>query len=199
MQRLFSTLLLVAVIVGALAFVGAPYVGFFALRSAAQSQDVQGLSQLVDYDAVRTSLKAQMTGANSAAPPSFWQDPVGAIKNAMAPMETTPRVEALVKPAALYALTQGDGWDALKAKTADQAQTAHASGGPWPAVRFWGINRARLSVPSATSGWDETVFTFERKGIFRWQLVQITMPAKLASAPAAAAAPAQAPASAPHP
>ena len=76
-------LLLLAVIVAAGAFLGAPYFGFFALRSAAQAQDVQGLNQLVDYDAARSSLKAQLTGTNSVAPPSFWQDPVGAIKNAI--------------------------------------------------------------------------------------------------------------------
>ena len=118
MQRILTVLLLLAVIVAAGAFFGAPYFGFFALRSAAQSQDVQGLNQLVDYDAVRASLKAQLTGTN-AAPPSFWEDPVGAIKNAISPLEPTPRVEALIKPASLYALTEGRGWDALKAKTPD--------------------------------------------------------------------------------
>jgi hypothetical protein len=174
MQRLFTTVLTLAVIVAALAFVSAPYFGFFALRSAAQAEDVQGLSQLVDYDAVRASLKAQLTGTASAAPPSFWQDPVGALQHAIAPLEPTPRVEALLKPVSLHALTTGQGWDSLKAKKDDNAK-----GGPWPRIRFWGVNRTRLGIPSAQAGWGETVFTFERKGIFRWQLVHILMPTKL--------------------
>jgi hypothetical protein len=197
MQRLLTTLLLLAVIVAAAAFVGAPYVGFFALRSAAQTQDVQGLSQLVDYDAVRTDLKAQLTGTNTAAPPSFWQDPIGAISNAISPLEPTPRVEALLKPAALYALTQGKGWDALKAKAPDPSASTNAADGPAPQVRFWGVNRCRLGVASANPGWDETVFTFERQGIFRWRLVQIRMPARLPQDKPAHAAPSAAPAAAP--
>ncbi|MBS0296819.1 MAG: DUF2939 domain-containing protein [Proteobacteria bacterium] len=175
MQRLLTTVLTLAVIIAALAFVSAPYFAFFALRSAAQAEDVQGLSQLVDYDAVRSSLKAQLTGTASAAPPSFWQDPVGAIQHAIAPLEPTPKVEALLKPAALNALTRGQGWDSIKAsKTADASAAS-----PWPRVRFWGVNRCRLGVPSASTGWGETVFTFERKGVFSWKLVQIAMPTKL--------------------
>ena len=189
MQRLLTILLLLAVIAGAVAFFGAPYLGFFAQRSAAQSQDVQGLSQLVDYDAVRASLKAQLTGTN-AAPPSFWEDPVGAIKNAISPLEPTPRVEALIKPASLYALTEGKGWDALKAKTPDANASAGATDGPWPQVQYWGVNRARFGVASATPGWDQTIFTFERQGLFRWRLVQIRMPSRLAPAATPATAPA---------
>ena len=184
MQRLISILLLLAVIGGAGAFFGAPLVGFFALRSAAQSQDVQGLDNLVDYDAVRTSLKAQLTGTN-AAPPSFWEDPVGAIKNAISPLEPTPRVDALIKPASLYALTEGQGWDALKAKT---PVAGAGAADPWPRVQYWSVNRARFGVASATPGWDQTVFTFERQGLFRWRLVQIRMPSRVArdAAPATA-------------
>jgi hypothetical protein len=192
MQRLFSIVLLLVIIGAAGAFFGAPYFGFFALRSAAQSQDVQGLNQLVDYDAVRVSLKAQLTGT-STAPPDFWQDPIGAIKNAVSPLEPTPKVEALMKPASLYALTEGRGWDALKAKAPDADAKTGATDGPWPHVRYWGVNRARFGVASATPGWDETVFTFERQGLFRWRLVQIHMPSRMtATAPTApAAAPAQ--------
>lgn len=189
MQRLLTVLLLLAVIVAAGAFFGAPYFGFFALRSAAQSQDVQGLSQLVDYDAVRASLKAQLTGTN-AAPPSFWEDPVGAIKNAISPLEPTPRVEALIKPASLYALTEGRGWDALKAKTPDASASKGATDGPWPQVQYWGVNRARFGVASAQPGWDQTVFTFERQGLFRWRLVQIRMPSRLSATATPVAAPA---------
>ena len=147
-------------------------------------------------DSLRASLKSQVTGTNSAAPPSFWQDPVGAIQDAISPLQATPRVEALLKPASLYALTQGQGWAALKAKAPDPAASTSASEGPWPKVRFWGVNRVRLGIASAQPEWDETVFTFERKGIFRWQLVQIRMPARLPAASAATPAPTPAPAAA---
>ena len=192
MQRFLTMILTIAVIAAGVSFAAAPGMAFFALRSAADSEDVQGLAQLVDYDAVRASLKAQVAGSASIAPPSFWQDPIGAITNAVTPLAPEPRVEALLKPAALAALTRGEGWSALKAKKADPSVK---SADPWPSVQFWGVNRTRLAIASAQEGWSETVFTFERKGVFTWRLAHIGMPAKVpANAPAtgsAAAAPAK--------
>ena len=87
MQRLLTTVLTIAVIFAALAFVGAPFYGFFALRAAARDQDVQALAELVDYDAVRSSLRPQLGGASNAVPPSVWQDPIGALKHAIEPLQ----------------------------------------------------------------------------------------------------------------
>ena len=74
--------------IAGLCFVAAPYVAFFALRSAADAQDIQGLSQLVDFDAVRAGPEDQRLTPR-ARPPSrpgsrrpSWQDPIGALKSA---------------------------------------------------------------------------------------------------------------------
>lgn len=175
MQRLLTVVFALAVILAAVAFVAAPVFAFHALQSSADAQDVQGLSEVVDYDAVRASLKAELQGSASAAPPSFWQDPFGAVRSAIMPLKPDDRVEALLKPAALAALTRGHGWDAVKA----QPQPAGASGEQTlPTLRFWGPNRCRLAVPAAQAGWGETLFTFERKGLFRWKLVHIAMPSR---------------------
>jgi hypothetical protein len=181
MQRFLTWIVVLAVLGAALSFVSAPYVGFFALRSAAQSEDVQGLSQLVDFDAVRASLRPQLVSATpvQAPPPSVWQDPLGALKHAIEPLQQpAPDVDAYLSPRALAALTRGAGRDAAKAgPTPPGTKTLSA---PWPKVRYWGVNRSRLVIPG--SGGD-TVFTFERKGIFVWKLVHLGLPAK---APAAA-------------
>jgi hypothetical protein len=184
MQRLLTTLLTIAVIAAAVCFVAAPFYGFFALRAAAQAQDVQALADLVDYDAVRASLRPQVAGTAAAdtPPPSVWQDPIGALKHAVEPLQPAPKVETYLTPNAMAALTRGDGRFAPQAGKSEEGPTS----GPIPAVRYWGVNRTRLAVPSSREGWGETVFTFERKGVFKWKLAHIGLPEKLPAQPVTA-------------
>jgi hypothetical protein len=187
MQRFLTWVVILAVVGAALSFVAAPCVGFFALRSAAQAEDVQGLSELVDFDAVRAGLKPQLLAATpvQAPPPSVWQDPLGALKHAIEPLQQpAPDVDAWLSPRALAALTRGAGREAPAVAARPPAAPAPKTlSAPWPQVRYWGVNRARLAV--AGPGGD-TVFTFQRKGIYRWKLVQIGLPPK---PPAGAPAP----------
>lgn len=178
MQRFLTTVLAIALIVAAVSFVSAPYFAFLAMRSAAASQDVQGLSKLVDYDATRKSLREQILGPAAQTPaPSILENPIGAIEHAITPMAPTPQVEGYLTPGGLYALSVGEGQNAGKAGPPPQG--ASATSGPWPALRYWGFDRCRLGVASKDASYDETVFTFERQGIFRWRLVQIHLPGKV--------------------
>ena len=54
-KRLFGNLVLAAVVVAVLSFFAAPAVAFFAIRSAAEANDVAGLARLIDFNAVRQS------------------------------------------------------------------------------------------------------------------------------------------------
>jgi len=112
-KRLFGNLLILAVVAAAVAFFAAPAVGFFAIRSAAEAGDVQGLARLIDFTAVRQSLRPQLTGkALALAPaPSFLEDPIGAVRRQMErnPVLNGPDVDAYLTPAALAALTRGEG------------------------------------------------------------------------------------------
>jgi hypothetical protein len=175
MRRVLTWVLAGVLALAAVSFTAAPYVAFFAVRSAADAQDVQGLSQLVDFDAVRAGLKTSLTPGQSsqpARPPNVFQDPVGALKSAMRPVtQPAPNVEAYLTPRALSALTRGEAQDA----TRPQAPGARPPS-PWPGIQYWGINRCRLAVHAGGHG--DTVFTFERRGVFTWKLVQIGLPAK---------------------
>ena len=176
MRRLLVIVLSLAVALSAVSFVAAPYVAFFALRSAADAQDVQGLSQLVDFDAVRSGLKAGLApdqASRPAAPPSVWQNPIAAFQNAIRPVtQPAPSADPYLTPAALANLTRGEGRDAIRPQPAGVARPPS----PWPSVAYWGFNRCRLAVHAQGHG--DTVFTFERRGPFTWKLVQIGLPAK---------------------
>ena len=174
MKRLIGNLLVLALAIAAIAFFAAPAVGFFAIRSAAEASDVQGLARLIDFQAVRQSLRPQLTGQPRAlAPaPSFLEDPIGAVRRRL---ETNPivrplDVDAYLTPAALAALMRGEGRDARRWTAAAPAEAEK----PWPRPIFWGVNRARLAVANATG--QRTVFTFERRGPYEWKLVQIGLP-----------------------
>jgi len=183
-KRLILNLIVIAVVVAAVGFLVAPAVAFFGIRSAAQAGDVQGLSKLIDYDAVRTSLRPQVSGRVEplTPPPSILQDPIGAIRRQFEQatpqfVPAAPPVDAWLAPAPLIALTSGAGRDALTVAENPAGQTAQT----WPRPVYWSVNRARLSV--ADDAHAPTIFTFERRGPFEWKLVHIGLPPEGSVAP----------------
>lgn len=194
MRKLLFNLLIAAIVVASLAFFAAPAVGFFAIRSAADASDVAGLSRLIDFAAVRQSLRPQLDGRPEALapPPSFIEDPIGAFRRHVEdalPQPQAPDVDTYLTPQAIAALTRGEGRYASLRQTAP-AETQN----PWPKPVFWGVNRARLAV--ADDGGSQTVFTFERRGPYDWKLVHVGLPD---GGGPSAQSPSQAPARAPAP
>jgi hypothetical protein len=183
-----GNVVLLVLVVAVAAFFAAPAVAFFGIRSAAESSDVAGLARLVDFTAVRQSLRPQLAGnpAAVAPAPSFMEDPIGAVRRQLeqATAPAAPDVDAYLTPAALAALTHGEGRYASQRSvgTATSPGTAIPDG-PMPRPVYWSVNRARMAV--ADEGGSETIFTFERKGPFEWKLVHIGLPAGVAPAPAA--------------
>lgn len=188
LKKLFGNLLLLAIIIAVISFFAAPAVAFFAIRSAADASDVSGLSRLIDFTAVRQSLRPQLSRDPEAmAPaPGFLEDPIGAVRRQIEQARPTPAadVNAWLTPAALAGLTRAEGRYAVQRS----ASTAVApDSNPMPAPIFWGVNRVRMAVTD--EGGSSTIFTFERKGPFEWKLVHIGLP-EGATPVAPAAAPA---------
>ena len=192
MKKLFGNLLLLAVVGAVVSFFAAPAVAFFGIRSAADANDVAGLSRLVDFSAVRQSLRPQLSGnpAAMAPAPTFLEDPIGAVRRRLEPTDTAAiaDADAYLTPAALAGLTRGDGRYASQRAAAPEGEP---SANPMPAPVFWGVNRVRMAITD--EGGSRTIFTFERKGPFEWKLVHIGLPEGVAPTPAAASRPEAAP------
>lgn len=187
MKRALFNLFLLAVVVAVLGFFAAPGVAFFALRSAAQSSDADGLQTLVDFGAVRRSLRPQLDEwpEAQAPPPAFLEDPIGAVRRQFEDAaRPAPDADAYLTPAALAALTRGEGRYASERSRAGAVSAPDESDAPWPRPRYWGVNRARMAVVDA--GGSETIFTFERTGAYRWVLVHIGLPDGATPSPAVA-------------
>ena len=164
-------LLSLALVVAVVSFFAAPAVAFFGIRAASKVGDVGGLTRLIDYDAVRASLKPQLSGRPEplTPTPSFLQDPMGAVRRqfdrAVTPTTlNAPDVEAYLSPQALYNLSTG--WPAQDTRLHDAAL---------PRPIYWSVNRARVAMDSGTPN-QPLVFTFERRGPFEWKLVHIGLP-----------------------
>lgn len=174
MKRLFGNLFVIALVAAVVSFFAAPAVAFFAIRSAADANDAAGLERLVDYPAVRQSLRPQLSGnpAAMAPAPSFLEDPIGAVRRQLEPaVAGAPNPDVYLTPAALAALSRGEGrYAAQRTGPAAEAEAAD----PMPRPVFWGVNRARMAVTD--DGGSATVFTFARKGPFEWKLVHIGLP-----------------------
>lgn len=185
MKRPLLNLFLLAVALAVLAFFAAPGVAFFGVRSAAQTHDVNGLTTLVDFDAVRRSLRPQLENrpGGRAPPPGFLHDPVGALRRQFDDaVRPAPDVNAYLTPAALYGLTRGEGRDAADRSRPDAALPAETEGAaPWPRPRYWGVNSVRLAVKRPDGA--QTIFTFERRGLYRWRLTHIGLPNEAAGSP----------------
>ncbi len=191
MSRFLSLLLLIVVVGAAGLFYAAPVIAFYDIRSAARSDDSESLVKLIDYDAIRSDLKAQLladTTGVAAPAPSVLKDPVGATGNALeqaanavgkalnqlvnpqaaaTPAPPPVDIESYLKPGAILALTYGEGKD---------ANTADVTGlkAPAPKVAFFSLEHARLTVKDAAHG--TTTFTFERHGLTHWELVHVGLP-----------------------
>lgn len=187
MKKLFGNLLLLAIVAAVVSFFAAPAVAFFGIRSAADANDVSGLSRLIDFGAVRQSLRPQLSGnpAAMAPAPTFLEDPIGAVRRQFDPADvaTIADADAYLTPAALAGLTRGEG---RYASQRSSLPAGAAIDNPMPAPVFWGVNRARMAVTD--DGGSRTIFTFERKGPFEWRLVHIGLPE--GAAPAASPPPA---------
>jgi hypothetical protein len=174
-KRLFGNLVLAAVAVAIISFFAAPAVAFLGIRSAARSDDIAGLQRLIDFDAVRASLRPQLSNRPEVLtpPPSFMNDPIGAVRrqfeDTVAPQGPSP--DAYLTPDALDALTRAEG---RYAATRPARLGTDKDSAPWPHPTYWGVNRARLAVTD--EGGSDTVFTFERRGPFEWKLVHIGLP-----------------------
>jgi hypothetical protein len=153
----------------------APYGAFFALRSASQSNDAAAMAELIDYPKVKAALREQIDPGHPAGPPpNVWEDPIGALRRSLEPMQASPTADSYLTPQALAALTMGEGRNARRLPSlAEDPGDKRVYARPYPAYSYWGPNLARLTVRDQEQG--ETTFTFTRKGV-AWKLSHIGLP-----------------------
>jgi hypothetical protein len=168
MRRALFILVLIGLIGYGLGFVAGPWFAFRSIRAAAQASDIQTLSQQIDFNTTRQSLRDQINPQAATPAPDPWHDPLGALSHAMAPLQPGgPDVDQYLTPAALVALTTG-----TPAKPGAKPDVfTDLLPGQGRVIRYWDTKRCRIAVTHADGR--TTLFTFERRSGVDWKLVQI--------------------------
>jgi hypothetical protein len=174
MKRPIFTLFLVAILVFVGIFFAAPWFAFRALHAAAAANDVQAMAELIDFNAVRTSLEAQVNPASAAPAPDFWHDPIGAMRHALQPLSPQHDNNAFLTPQAINTITTGSGPPKTTPGTFADTVADLIPGAHGRSIQYWGPNRCRIAVRHDDGR--EAVLTFERRGWVAWKLVQIRLP-----------------------
>jgi hypothetical protein len=179
MRRVVLILVLVVLVLSAGAYFGGPWLTFRALRAAAVANDSQGLAQVIDYDATRAALRAELgDAAGKTPPPSLWQDPVGAIGRLLGQPLQTLNVDIYMTPAALADLSDAAADKQPRPKGAPMMAGDLLPGLHGSTIDYWDPNRARIAVrgPSGQDRDHQVIFTFERRSLWRWKLVHLRLP-----------------------
>ena len=183
-MKLFGRLLSFLLIAVVAAFFLAPGWAFFGVRAAADANDLNALGRLVDYGAVRQSLRPQLSGqvTDLTPPPSILEDPIGAVRHQIEVATRAnlpgPNVDSYLSAPALAALTRGEGRQANRAEPVSAGGPAPRN--PWPGVTFYSLTSTRMQVKDEQGR--PTIFTFERRGVFNWKLTHVGLPDMMSAA-----------------
>jgi hypothetical protein len=172
-QRLIAIGAGVTLLIFVAAYFGSPFVVLDSLSSAVRAGDRDKLSVLVDFPAVRTSLKDQFAASvaqRTSDRQGFKKNPFSALVLMLVPVILDKVVDAIVTPDGIAEL--------LTRPIGDHSNDARERRKHWD--RSWsfvdfGHFRARYTDPDDP----QIVFglVFERHGLFSWKLARLELPA----------------------
>lgn len=179
----------VAALVALLAYVAAgPYLTINAIREAVEEQDPRALSVQVDFPALRSSLKTQLTDRLvREAGPDVQASALGAIGLSLASGLVGGAVDAMVTPTGLGALMEGRKvWKRVDDGFPASASAAAPAGGSGPTAstspprpfdgaeyRYESLSRFTATVQDDSGRPIQFVIT---RGGLRWKLSDIRLP-----------------------
>lgn len=169
----FSTLVVLAAIFAGVWLYFTPYLALNRLQKAAQRGDEQAMAELVDFPALRESVKGNVRGA--VAHSVGGHNPIGMLGGILAGAVAGPVVDAVVTPEGIAALTHGE-----RPGTVHQGDSEK-----WRQVRMSGMRVKRgyegfdlfvVHFVSKENGRERMALLMRREGIAHWRLSGIRIP-----------------------
>lgn len=159
----------------ATAYFASPFFAASALVEAMRRGDQKKIEALVDFPAVKDSLRTQMTEVltdSMTNDPEMRDNPFAGMAVAMVPAMVGGAVDMMVSPKGLSALASGH-----TAPTAGEAPAATSDADrPKHQFTYDSIDRFRSSAVSQSDPTQHVSFIFERRNVFSWKLVKVELP-----------------------
>lgn len=185
-----GVLIAIVVAIGVAAY-ASPYRAVKQLREAAEAGDRDRLEELVDFAALRDSVKAEVSAAFVAPAMDKAKDsPYAGLGAVLAGAMIGPMVDSMVTPAGVAAMVQqGRPRPVPSGSSAPMPSAPPSTPGPMPAnaspdrpkptMGYTAMNRFVVSFPiprEGAAGEDAFRLIFLRDGIFGWKLSQVRFP-----------------------
>ena len=175
----FSTLLVLGVLFAGVWLYFTPYLALNKLQKAARQGDEQAMAELVDFPALRESVKGNV---RSAVEHSVGRDrnPIGVLGGILAGAVAGPVVDAVVTPQGIAALTEGE-----RPGSRHEGDRDGASGVRVKDVKvkrgYEGFDLFVVHFVGKDDGHERMALLMRREGIARWRLSGIRIPGAAAA------------------
>jgi Protein of unknown function (DUF2939) len=171
----FSTLLVLAVLFAGVWLYFTPYLAMNKLQKAARQGDEQAMAELVDFPALRESVKGNVRSAVEHSVGRS-RNPIGVLGGILAGAVAGPVVDAVVTPQGIAALTEGE-------RPGRRREGSDADGGSRVRVKNVKVKRGYESFDlfvvhfvDKNDGREKMALLMRREGITRWRLSGIRIP-----------------------
>ena len=151
-----------------------PYIAAKSMQAAAINKDPDKLSALVDFPAVKESIKANLNAKlASEMVNDKSENPFAALGAAMAGAIVNQFVETMVTPEGLAMMMKGDKPDPTKPKPTDTSSPLENTD---TAAGYVDINSFRISVKKQGSTEAPLILIMTRNGVTSWKLTSVRIP-----------------------
>lgn len=164
-----------AVILG-IYIVAAPYITVYQMKSAAESQDGDALSEYIEFPSVRESLKDQMNAMMAkkmAEDDDIKKNPFSALGAAFAGMIIDKMVDVYVTPAGIRQLMAGNRPQPGKEQDENSSPSTRRKPLSDATMSYESIDKFVIRVKTDDGG--EGKFVLRRRGL-SWKLTDIVIP-----------------------
>lgn len=175
-KKLVVGLAAAAIAVFAIAWAAAPVFAAQALIRAAKAGDADRIEQLVDFPALRESLKDELTAelaAHMRRDPRMADSTLGGLGMMLAPMLLSGAIDATVTPEVVAQMVTTA--EAPNPTVRDEPEPGDASDGD-DIHQAWGyrdLNAFAVTLTDRDHPDQRLALILERRGLFKWQLAAV--------------------------
>jgi hypothetical protein len=169
----------------ALWFFLSPYLTVYRLRDAAERGDAERLSTMIDYPALRESLKGSLRASMAERMSQENDDALANLGLLWVGAMIDPMIDSMISPEGMAALVQGaipkPGQSQATAGMPVGAEPAAPPGEGQEAVTlttsmgYEGLNRFAVTFTDRAAGEEQVKFFLHRRGL-SWKLAAMTLP-----------------------